>query len=278
MIQNPEKKSKTEKAKDAYTFAEEKLANKFTVASILFAVIGPLLLKILEAIGMIIFVVPFNEQFTVYINMTILLSILVALLVVLYIFHEWKLKIDIKRSKFVERNSLENIVNREFDIVNQEFEKLKNTVVDKAKETIMSSAIHINSITQTPEERKETNKILETINYLPNGNGVEIMDTTKARQLIDELNKEIDKQEEENMIKEDELQKEIATLTAPEPKIPVHLEDLETSKELEKAFPLPKLPIDKTDNADREKTKPIIFTDENGNRYTLDSNGERAYI
>lgn len=286
-MHNPEQeqsKTKSEKTKDAYNWAEEKATNKFTVASILFAIIGPLLLKILEALAMIIWVVPFHEQLTVYINLILLLSILVGMFAVLYGFHEWKLRIDIKRSKFVDRNSLENQLKREF-------ENLNKTVEDKAKENVMSNSVLITAITKPPEERKKMQEFINTIDYSPNG--IDNMDTDEMRELWRKMAVEIQKQEVENAQKEDIIQSENEEF--------LHTGD-EVNETKDQVVSYGKITASKIEDitqvkkaikevaADREaelekqlaevdQKSEIILVDESGNRYTLNPDGKsRKYI
>lgn len=250
------------------------------MASILFAIIGPLVLKILEAIAMIIWVVPFHDQLTVYINLILLVSILVGMFAVLYGFHEWKLRLDIKRTKFVERDKIENQMKRGF-------KALTETVNDKAKETIMSTAVHITAITKPPEEREKMQEFINTIDFSPNG--VDELDTDKMQEYLAKINKEVEKQIEKNAEQEGKVQADnkklvtdIGTTADPifqdsgtiDVIIPLSEKTEEPDPLLMTDEEIEGLTDDIPEESEENPEEPKILWDESDNPYTLNPDGK----
>ncbi len=182
-----EKRTKSDKIKEAYKSSEEYVNEKLTIRSMLLMIIVPVIIKLLEAISLLVFIVPFQEQGTVYVNLTFLAVFFFALLIALYGFHEWKLRLDLKAKTTIETNSL----SVQLKVVSDE---LSQTIHDKSKEGIMSTAVLIDSITQPEEIKREMDELLKTIDYSPNG--VDKVDIDITRNALKVIEEQLAKQEQ----------------------------------------------------------------------------------
>lgn len=262
-------KTKSDKAKDLYKSLEETAINKLTVKSTLLSIILPVSLLILRTLGYLLLLPPDQLELDVFIILSLLLILLVILFVLLYVFYEWKLRLDLIRQDLVDKNELTKLINKEF-------KKLNETVEDKAKETQLTNAIHTNAIIETQEHREETEDMLKTLDFSPNGVGN--MDVNNAQKAINDLQKELDKQQKKNieeLLKQaekdmdqdpiiDELEKEEIT---PEPK-----------PDSDKSYDLYKASFDKPEPEEDPEPEPEILEDGRGNKYTDNADGTRNYL
>ncbi len=303
MIKKEPSKTKSEKAKDAYNTLEDKLADKFTVASIVFAVIFPVLLKLLEALAMINSGIPFIEQLTVFATIAFLLLVEAGLFILLYLFHEWKLRLDEKRSKLVDKDKLHRLIN-------EEFIKLNQTIDDKAKETIMSTGIMVNGMNADPAETQEILTELENIDYSPNGvDKVDIDITRNALKVIEEQLAKQEQLELDNLTKDLPQDPEVVSLSygsqvefpydtilptgsnteqheynkvtatrIDDPPIIKAVKEVASDREAELERQLAAVKDPEPEPEPEPEEEPEVFVDDKGNKYTFNADGSLNYI
>ncbi len=269
-MHNPEQeqsKTKSEKIKETYKSSEEYINEKLTIRSMLLMIIVPVLIKVLEAVSLIVFVVPFQEQLTVYTNLSFLMILFFVLLIGLYGFNEWKIRLELKSKTTVKTVKLS-------DQLRQAEYRLINTIDDKAKETMMSNAVVVTGIIQTQEERQELAEELEKIDYRPNG--VDIMDIDRAKKFINDLSEEITKQEQKNL---NEIEQEIQQDLEQDPVVD------ELTDEINKIIGPIKFSKIEAINLAPVMDPPVVIkepdlevhVDGKGNKYTLNEDGTRNY-